>query len=358
MIDAAVPIVVEGEHVANFFTGQFLFQPPDLDFFRKQAREFGFDEAEYLSCVEKLPVMDEARLQPFLEYFSEFAELLSDIGIRQIRQRVIEEQLRASEARMNRTQEIALLGSWELEVGDDRLHWSDQVYRIFGLRPQEFGATYEAFLDRVHPDDRAAVDEAYSGSLREGRDTYEIEHRVVRSDGTIRTVHEKCEHIRDTSGMIVRSVGMVHDITERKKVEETLKESEQRYRSLFENMLEGYAHCQMIFDEGRPKDFIYRDINPAFEALTGLRNVIGKKVSEVIPDIRATDPELFEIFGRVASTGTPERFERYVEALEMWFSVSVYSPRREYFVAVFDVITERKQPKRPSARPMMSWRYA
>ena len=252
MIDAAVPIVVEGEHVANFFTGQFLFQPPDLDFFRKQAREFGFDEAEYLSCVEKIPVMDEARLQPFLEYFSEFAELLSDIGIRQLKQRVIEEQLRASEARMNRTQEIALLGSWELEMADHRLYWSDQVYRIFGLRPQEFNPTYEAFLDRVHPDDRAAVDEAYTGSLREGRDAYEIEHRVVRkSDGAIRTVHEKCEHIRDASGMIVRSVGMVHDITERKKVEETLKESEQRYRSLFENMLEGFAYCRMIFDDGQ-----------------------------------------------------------------------------------------------------------
>ncbi len=90
-------------------------------------------------------------------------------------------------------------------------------------------------------------------------------------------------------------------------------------------------------------DFIYLDVNNAFEALTGLRNVIGKKVSEVIPGIRATDPELFDIYGRVASTGTPDRFERYVEALGMWFSVSVYSPRREYFVAVFDVITERKR---------------
>ncbi len=199
--------------------------------------------------------MDEARLQPFLEYFSEFAELLSDIGIRQLKQRAIEEQLRASEARMNRTQEIALLGSWELEMADHRLYWSDQVYRIFGLRPQEFNPTYEAFLDRVHPDDRAAVDEAYAGSLREGRDAYEIEHRVVRSDGAIRTVHEKCEHIRDASGMIVRSVGMVHDITERKKVEETLKESEQRYRSLFENMLEGFAYCRMIFDEEQADGF-------------------------------------------------------------------------------------------------------
>jgi PAS domain S-box-containing protein len=131
--------------------------------------------------------------------------------------------LRESEERLKRSQEIAHLGSWELDLVQNRLTWSDEVYRIFGLKPQEFGATYEAFLARVHPDDRAAVDAAYSGSLRENRDSYEIEHRLVRrSTGEIRIVHEKCEHFRDASGRIVRSVGMVHDITERKRAEEQL----------------------------------------------------------------------------------------------------------------------------------------
>ena len=136
-----------------------------------------------------------------------------------------EEALRESEARLNRSQEIAHLGSWELELVNNRLNWSDEVYRIFGLQPQEFGATYEAFLEAVHPDDRTAVDAAYSGSVREGRDTYEIEHRVVRkSTGEIRTVHERCAHIRDASRRIIRSVGMIHDITERKRAEETLRQ--------------------------------------------------------------------------------------------------------------------------------------
>ena len=128
------------------------------------------------------------------------------------------ESLRESEQRLQRTQEIAHLGSWELDLARNELTWSDEVYRIFGLEPQEFGATYEAFLERVHPDDRRAVDDAYSGSVREGRDTYEIEHRIVRKDtGEVRIVHEKCEHFRDAAGRIVRSVGMVHDITESKR---------------------------------------------------------------------------------------------------------------------------------------------
>jgi PAS domain S-box-containing protein len=125
-----------------------------------------------------------------------------------------------SKERLNRSQEIAHLGSWELDLVKNHIFWSDEVYRIFGLKPQEFGATYEAFLEAVHPDDRAAVDAAYSGSLREGRDSYEIEHRVVRkSTGEVRMVHEKCEHKRDASGKIIKSVGMVHDITERKEAE-------------------------------------------------------------------------------------------------------------------------------------------
>jgi PAS domain S-box-containing protein len=132
----------------------------------------------------------------------------------------IEEALRESESGLKRAQEIAHLGSWELDVAANRLTWSDEIYRIFGLQPQEFGATYEAFLDHVHPDDRSAVDAAYKGSVREGKDSYEIEHRVIRKDnGEIRFVHEKCQHMRDEHGQIVRSLGMVHDITERKKAE-------------------------------------------------------------------------------------------------------------------------------------------
>jgi len=137
-----------------------------------------------------------------------------------------EEALRESEQRLNRAQEIAHLGSWELDLVNNRLTWSDEVYRIFGLQPQEFSATYEAFLEAVHPDDRAAVDAAYSGSVREGRDTYEIEHRVVKkSTNEIRIVHERCQHIRNASKRIIRSIGMVHDITERKRTEEELRRS-------------------------------------------------------------------------------------------------------------------------------------
>ncbi len=125
--------------------------------------------------------------------------------------------------------------------------------------------------------------------------------------------------------------------------EEALCESEQLYRSLFENMLNGLAYCRMLYADGNPQDFIYLAVNKAFESQTGLKNVVGKKVSEVIPGIRESDPELIALYGRVAMTGQPKHLETFVAALQMWFSISVYSPAHEYFVAVFDVITERKR---------------
>ncbi|MFH1799714.1 MAG: CHASE domain-containing protein [Candidatus Omnitrophota bacterium] len=129
--------------------------------------------------------------------------------------------LRESEKSLKRSQELAHLGSWDMDLVNDRLTWSEEGYRIFGLSPQEFSGTYEAFLDIVHPDDRAAVDAAYSGSLREGREGYEIEHRIIKkSTGEVRFVYEKCHHGKDASGKIVRSTGMVQDITERKQAEE------------------------------------------------------------------------------------------------------------------------------------------
>jgi len=127
---------------------------------------------------------------------------------------------------------------------------------------------------------------------------------------------------------------------------EALRESEDRYRSLFENMLNGFAYCEMLYDEqNRPVDFVYLDVNKAFEQLTGLKNVKGKKVTEVIPDIKELNPDLFEIYDRVALTAKPERFEVDFKPLAKQLSISVYSPQKGYFVAVFDDITEEKRLK-------------
>lgn len=119
--------------------------------------------------------------------------------------------------------------------------------------------------------------------------------------------------------------------------------SQVQYRALFDNMLNGLAYCRMHYKDGRPLDFTYLRVNRAFKSLTGLREVEGRRVSEVIPRVEESDPQLLEIYGRVALSGVPEQFETYVKGLDDWYLVSVYSPQKEHFVAIFDVITERKR---------------
>ncbi|HXP82142.1 MAG TPA: PAS domain S-box protein [Verrucomicrobiae bacterium] len=133
-------------------------------------------------------------------------------------------------------------------------------------------------------------------------------------------------------------------VRERRRSDEMLVESERQYRSLFENMSDGFAYCRMVFNEqGHPVDFVYVVVNAAFGAQTGLENVVGKKVTEAIPGIAEAHPELFEIYGRVSLTGRPERFDIEFRPLNSWFSVLAYSPRPEYFVTIFENITKRKE---------------
>src|SRR5512137_2228712 len=115
------------------------------------------------------------------------------------------------------------------------------------------------------------------------------------------------------------------------------------FRALFKNMLNGLAYCKVLIDGPPPYDFVYLEVNEAFETSTGLKDVVGRRVTEVIPGIRETDASLLDLYSEVALTGQPRRFERHVAGLDMWFSISVYSPKPEYFIAIFDVISERKR---------------
>jgi PAS domain S-box-containing protein len=184
-----------------------------------------------------------------------------------------EEALRESTSMLSLSQEIAHVGSWHLDLADNRLIWSDETYRIFGMAPQEFAATYEAFLSAVHPEDRAAVDAAYADSLREGRDSYESEHRVVRPrTGEVRHVLEKCTHVRDATGAIIQSVGMVQDITERKRAEEENLALERQVQ-----------HAQKLESLGVLAGGIAHDFNNLLMAILGNAGLALHKLSPMSP---------------------------------------------------------------------------
>jgi PAS domain S-box-containing protein len=182
-----------------------------------------------------------------------------------------------------------------------------------------------------------------ANSLKNGKiRDFEIEIQTKKGKHlTVLAAIDKFSHRGETYILLT-----VVDITERKKIEEALTISEQKYRMLFSNMTNGFAYCKMIEDpEGKPLDFVYLEVNDSFEELTGLKKsmVIGKTISEAIPAAKRDHPEIFEIYGRVASTGKSEHFELFFKPLSVWLSIFVYSPKIGYFVAVFENVTEKRQ---------------
>lgn len=146
-------------------------------------------------------------------------------------QKKAEEALKESELNLRNAQRIAHLGSWDWDVVNKRLSWSEEIYSIFGLKPHEFNGTYEAFLSNVHPEDRAYVMREVEGALNEKK-PYGIDHRILLPDGSVRTVHEQAEVVFDDSGRLVRMTGTVQDITELKNAEERLRRHSEELFSL------------------------------------------------------------------------------------------------------------------------------
>ncbi|MGZ7068453.1 MAG: PAS domain S-box protein, partial [Methanobacterium sp.] len=134
-----------------------------------------------------------------------------------------------------------------------------------------------------------------------------------------------------------------HNINERKKAEEALKENEANYRTFFNNPLMGFALCEIITDEeGEPVDFMYLQVNNAFESYTGLKKekVLNKKVTEILPDDVA---DIIKIYGKVALTGESTQFEYPIPSLNKYFEIAAFSPSKMRFIAFFTDITERKK---------------
>jgi PAS domain S-box-containing protein len=255
-------------------------------------------------------------------------------------------ELKTSEERASLILNSIAEGIFGVDLQGNCTFCNPAALRLLGYTRSEdvVGKKIHPLIHHTRPDGTRyhSKDCRISCSYREGKGINADDEMFWRSDGASFPVECWAQPIM-RNGVPIGAVTAFTDITGRKQVEEALRANEERYRSLFNNMLEGFAYCRMLFEDNRPADFIYLDVNSAFGTLTGLQNVVGKKVSEVIPGIREADPGLFEVYGRVALNGNPERFEIYVESLSTWFAISVYSPQKEHFVAVFDVITERKK---------------
>ena len=213
LIDVAVPIVINGVHIANLFSGQFFFEKPKIGFFKLQAKTYGFDEKIYLDAIKKVPVVPEEEVKTAMGFLLNMTELIADMSMQKL------EQVELSNA---------------------------------------------------------------------------------------------------------------------------IKESERKYRLVFEHMLEAMAYHKILFENGKAVDYIYLEVNDAFEEHTGMHDVVGKKVSEIVPGIHKNNPDLIKRFERVALTKQPEQYETFIKSSKTWYFTSLYYLGQDVVVSVFSNITERK----------------
>lgn len=253
LIDVAFPIIINGEHIANLFTGQLLFEKPDREFFREQAAKFGFDEKAYLSALDKVPVISEQAVTQSMEFLLNMTELISEMTLRRVEQnelvsllkkgerelqealektRASENKLRESERFLMETQKIAGLGTYTLDILST--NWTSSVVldEIFGI-DESFDKTTEGWFTFIHPGFRETMTQYWTNEVLGKNIRFDKEYMIIRqNDKAERWVHGLGDLILNDQKQPVRMIGTIADITERKRADEELREKEIQYRNL------------------------------------------------------------------------------------------------------------------------------
>jgi len=258
--------------------------------------------------------------------------------------------LQDEQQRLKEAQSIGHIGHFEWKAKEDTLEWSDELYRIHGLKPQSEIITLESALSFVHPDDVQEVREKIM-KVRQEVTSYSITHRLIRSDGEERIVLRLLQSFAGKNGKVAYVRGTLQDITESKQTEKQIlqlkdsiaQKATDKYLSLFNSIDEGFYQCEVIFDENNnPIDILYLEENPAAIRMIG-QSFVGRRLREISPGYEAY---WYEIFGDVAFNGTSKRMEQYSGPDKKWFSfyvTKVGGSESRQIAVVFDDITERKQ---------------
>ncbi|HLM60844.1 MAG TPA: PAS domain-containing protein, partial [Pyrinomonadaceae bacterium] len=257
---------------------------------------------------------------------------------RRRKQKQAEDALRRSEELLANAQRIAHIGSWETDLVNNHLYWSDEVYRIFGVSKNEFGATLESFVNFIHPEDRQSVQAAADAAIS-GNAPYNIEHRIVRSDGEERIVCEIGEVTFDESGKPLRFTGTVQDVTGRKLIEAALENAAKRERAMIENALD--VICT-IDAEGK-----FASVSPASLGVWGYQpeELVGHPYIELVApeDVAKTNQAAAEIMSGVAARDFENRYRHKNGSMVDIRWTAFWSDTEQMMFCVAHDITERKR---------------
>lgn len=333
------PDELVGETVEKLMPERFRSHHPQLvdDSFDKPVRRPLSDDAELTALTKG---GDELPVEISLSYTLREGNMHAITTLRDIRERKeTQNKLRRNEDVMKKAQTIAHFGSWEWDVPNNTLAWSDEVYRIFGLRPQQFEATYEAFLESIHPEDKEKVVNAVNATVVDDQ-PYDIQHRVLQPDGTVRFVHQRGEVFRNEQGEALHMVGTVRDISKEKEAENEMR--------LADNVFSHSSEAILVTDS---ENNILR-VNEAFTEMTGYSKdeALGKNPRDLINSGHHTKAFYQAFWRSLIETGSwdGEIMDRRKngETFPAHHSISVVKNDLDeiiQFISIFSDITEEKR---------------
>lgn len=242
------------------------------------------------------------------------------------------EKLRLSEVRLAVAQEVARVGSWETNLSNMEVIWSDETFRIFEIEKLDFQSSHPSFLEYVHQDDREKVDAAFINSLTT-LSVNSIEHRIVTPRGTIKIVEERWHIFRDAREQPIRAVGTCQDITERKKTDMAMQKAYEEKNTILERIDDGFFAVD--------KNSLVTYWNKRAEILlnTKREDIIGKNLHEIFAPTGST--VFYDNYQKASKKNTTVHFEEFSKRSNKWFAVSAFASENGLSVYFKDV-TERK----------------
>ena len=291
------------------------------------------DGTQFWASGEMMPLRDERGVQ------TGYLKVLRD----RTEQHLAGEALEALNERYRLAQRATRDAIWDWNLQTNNVRWNVALQDAYGWAPGQVEPTGDWWVQQIHPEDRPRVDQSIYDVIQGTKAGWTHEYRFRRADGSYAEVLDRGYVIRDHQGRPLRMIGAMLDLTEIRAVQAALRMSEERARSILENVDAAFAIVQLKFDaDDQPVDYRFVEANPGFERQAGV-DLRGKWVTEFAPNLERF---WFETYGHVAKTGESANFESYAEAFERWFdvrAVRVGDPAARTIAIIFNDVTARRQ---------------
>ncbi|MBI9066239.1 MAG: PAS domain S-box protein [Salinivirgaceae bacterium] len=267
LVDNAIPIIINKMHLGSFFTGQYFLEKPNLEFFKKQAKKYKFDENEYIEAVKKVPILSSEKRLQYFDFIKVFIEIINEIGLKNLKLIETNKILKESEKRFSLLYETAPFNYQSLDKNACLIDVNPKWLTTLGYKREEvIGCHFSKFLT---PESAKLIKERFSRLIAAG-EIHDYQFEMVRKDGSHLTVSYKEKVGYDELGNFKQTYCIFTDLTMQKQIEHKLKESEEKYRLLFITSPDSISINSM--------NGIYIDVNESFTRIMGYTrdDVIGK----------------------------------------------------------------------------------